>query len=88
MSLKTMICDVRRFFLYNFLKGYVFISLAKRKGECLKCGKCCEGCFALINNACSIWKDKPRICHKDFPIDKFEQLCYGIKDSCGYYWKK
>jgi hypothetical protein len=47
---------LRRFFLYLFRPGYVRASIAKRKGECLRCGACCNltakhGCPSLAFEA-------------------------------------
>ncbi len=39
-----------------------------RMGYCCKCGKCCIGCeFLLKNNLCSVYKNRPNKCVKNFP---------------------
>lgn len=85
-----MVNDIRVAFLYTFAKGYVFRSLANRKGKCLKCGKCCKGCFLYKGNKCISYEDRPRICYKDMPIDKFDLKVYNqyAQGKCGYYWEK
>jgi len=69
-------------------KNYTKKKLAKRKGECKKCGKCCENCKFLNKktNLCKIYDNRPWNCHKDFPLTKLDQKIWGIK-NCGYYFE-
>jgi len=58
--------------------------LAKRKGQCRKCGQCCTGCKYLTQNQlCEVYEKRSKWCHKDFPIDRIDIIAFGIKD-CGY----
>ena len=83
----------RRYMLIASNPDYVKNQLAKRKGKCLKCGKCCEGCEFLDKktNLCKIYKDRPKtckdkswFCFKEFPLDKIDQKIWGVEKTCGY----
>lgn len=56
----------------------------ERKGECIKCGKCClgEGCEHLCNKTCSIFgsSERPAKCLL-FPA--FPPIVFK---GCGYYF--
>ncbi len=69
-------------------ENYVAGKLAKRKGKCLRCGKCCLGCKYLdVRDGkcrCKVYSDRPWFCHKDFPIDKLDLKVFGVEKSCGY----
>lgn len=66
-------------------KDHIKNKLAKRKGECKKCGKCCGDCKFLNKETklCTIHENRPWNCYKDFPLDKLDQKIWGVKD-CGY----
>jgi hypothetical protein len=70
-------------------KNYIKKKLAKRKGECKKCGKCCRGCKYLDTKTklCIIYRKRPFICYKNFPLDKLDQWIWNVKD-CGYRFEK
>lgn len=77
---------LRRIFMLAVDKNYLEKKLAKRKGECLKCGKCCRGCkyLDIKTKLCKIYDDTPWFCHKNFPIDKLDQKVFGVEGKCGY----
>lgn len=65
--------------------------LKKRTGKCLDdCDACCKGCPYLDPNTkkCLAYHDRPRWCHKDFPLDNFDIWSRGLKGICGYKFKK
>ena len=77
----------RKFLFQKFDKNYTKKKLRKRKGKCLKCGKCCEGCFYLNKKThlCKIYKTRPRwMCYKEFPLDKLDQKLWHVEKCCGY----
>jgi len=81
---------IRRGILFLFNRAYFENKLAKRKGKCKKCGKCCEGCMYLDKKTklCKIYNKRPCfVCHKDFPLDKVDLWLWNIKD-CGYRFEK
>jgi len=69
-------------------KNYIKNKLKKRKGRCRKCGQCCKGCIYLDKktNLCRTYKSRPWFCYKDFPLDKFDQKLWNVK-NCGYKFK-
>ncbi|MFA5992576.1 MAG: YkgJ family cysteine cluster protein [Candidatus Pacearchaeota archaeon] len=66
-------------------KNYIQDKINKRKGECKKCGQCCENCKFLdkTTNLCKVYETRPFYCHQEFPLDKTDQKIWKIK-SCGY----
>ena len=85
----------RRLFLNVFRPGYVRASLARRSGECLRCGACCRlvvRCIYFFEEnglpACRLYKLRLPNCSK-FPLD-----CRDLADRdliapdkpCGYSW--
>jgi len=68
-------------------KDYISKKLAKRQGQCLKCGQCCRGCKHLKDNLCLVYENRPFYCHQDFPIDQQDLDAFGIK-NCGYSFEK
>jgi len=67
---------VRRFYLGVFRRRYVRESLARRRGECVRCGACCAlgyRCLSLRDNGqgteCVMHKLRPMNCRL-FPIDE------------------
>lgn len=87
MNLLIAINRLRLFLLYNFFSGYIRKKARERRGICKKCGLCCGNCFLLCpDGTCSTHNDRPRWCHKDFPIDEFDQKVSGVFGKCGYYW--
>ena len=81
----------RRMFLQKLNKNYTKDKLKKRIGKCKRCGKCCESCGHLDKktNLCKIYKRRPTwICYKEFLLDSWDQILWGVKKSCGYKFKK
>ena len=81
---------VRRYFLRKFNKNYVKNKLAKRKGKCKKCGKCCKGCIYLNKKTkrCKIYKHRPKfLCYQEFPLDRRDQKLWRVEKTCGYKFK-
>lgn len=68
-------------------KNYISKKLAKRQGECIKCGQCCKSCKHLQNKLCTTYESRPFYCHQDFPIDELDQKAFSVKD-CGYWFEK
>ena len=91
---------LRRFMLNVFRPGYVRKSIARRTGECARCGVCCHlianKCFALHFHAdgrstCRIYNlyRVPNCC--TFPIDPRDLKDRDLVEPerpCGYYWTK
>jgi hypothetical protein len=76
-------------FMQLFDKDYTKNKLKKRKGKCKKCGECCRGCKFLNKKTklCKVYKKRPHLCYKAFPIDKLDQKIWKVKD-CGYHFTK
>lgn len=79
--------------LGTLAKPYLAYKLSKRKGKCLRCGKCCYSrrkiryCNHMgYGNTCRIWKQDnfPTPC-RYFPLDKLNLKVWDHK--CGYYFK-
>lgn len=87
--------QARRYWLTHFQPDYVQAQLARREGECRRCGKCCTlvfDCPFLKEGGCAIYGRagdclRPKSC-KIFPIDRRDlkdvRLCGG---SCGFGFK-
>ena len=91
---------VRRFFLNLFRRKYVRESLARRSGECKRCGVCCH----LVANKCGalhLYKDGHSTCRlysvyrlpncRTFPIDPQDiedRDLVAPETPCGYFWPK
>lgn len=76
-------------------KDHIKNKLAKRKGECRKCGACCGNCKFLDKTTkttkiklCTIHNNRPWNCYKDFPLDKLDQRIWNVEDICGYEFEK
>lgn len=82
---------LRRFVSTNFRKQEVIASLALRRGECNRCGACCEilfKCPFLKKNddgttTCGIYDDRPNSC-RFFPIEKRD--LEEVRGTCSYYF--
>lgn len=85
MKLLKLPNRIRRKVMQAVDKSYIDKKFAKRKGECLKCGKCCGKCKHLDEGTklCRVYDERPWFCHRDFPIDKMDQKVFGVRD-CGY----
>jgi hypothetical protein len=82
---------LRRFVNVNFRKNEVIEKLALRKGECNRCGACCEILFKCPflkkhgdgTSSCGIYEDRPNQCRL-FPIDKRDLR--EVKGTCSFYF--
>ena len=82
---------VRRFVSANFRKEEVIASLALRRGECNRCGACCEILFKCPflkkhddgTTTCGIYEDRPNQCRL-FPIEKRD--LEEVRGSCSFYF--
>ena len=82
---------IRRFVNTNFRKQETIASLALRRGECNRCGACCElvfKCPFLKKNSdgttlCGIYENRPNSCRL-FPIEQRD--IQELRGSCSYYF--
>jgi hypothetical protein len=82
---------IRRFVNTNFRKQETVRSLALRRGDCNRCGACCEllfKCPFLKKNSdgstlCGIYENRPNSCRL-FPIEKRD--IREVKGTCSYYF--
>ena len=82
---------IRRFVNTNFRKQETIASLALRRGECNRCGACCElvfKCPFLKKNPdgtslCGIYENRPNSCRL-FPIEQRD--IREVKGTCSYYF--
>ena len=82
---------VRRFVQINFRKEEVAADLELRRGECNRCGACCEILFKCPflkkyedgTSTCGIYEDRPNQCRL-FPINKRDLT--EVRGSCSYYF--
>lgn len=91
VTIVQFIGKMRRLYLVTFRRAYVAKQLALRKGECLRCGRCCALCFTCpflkTNQLCLIhglWRS--RVC-VTFPIDERDLNDLGVVGAeCGFYF--
>ena len=82
---------IRRFLNTNFRKQEMVAALALRRGECNRCGACCEllfKCPFLKKNPdgttlCGIYENRPNSCRL-FPIEQRDVR--ELRGSCSYYF--
>ena len=82
---------LRRFVNVNFRKDEVIASLALRRGDCNRCGACCELLFKCPflkkhsdgTTTCGIYEDRPNQCRL-FPISRRD--LDEVRGSCSYYF--
>src|SRR5215813_8141965 len=82
---------IRRFVNTNFRKQETIASLALRRGECNRCGACCElvfKCPFLRKNTdgttlCGIYENRPNSCRL-FPIEQRDSQ--EVRGTCSYYF--
>ncbi len=82
---------IRRFVNTTFRKQDVIQQLALRRGDCNRCGACCElvfKCPFLKKNAdgtsmCGIYENRPNQCRM-FPIEPRD--IQEVKGTCTYYF--
>lgn len=82
---------LRRFVSANFRKEDVVASLSLRRGECNRCGACCEILFKCPflkkhgdgTTTCGIYEDRPNQCRL-FPIEKRD--LEEVRGTCSFYF--
>ncbi|MBC7911011.1 MAG: YkgJ family cysteine cluster protein [Pyrinomonadaceae bacterium] len=82
---------LRRFVSANFRKQEVVAMLSLRRGECNRCGACCEILFKCPflkkhrdgTTTCGIYEDRPNQCRL-FPIEKRD--LEEVRGSCSFYF--
>ena len=82
---------LRRFVTVNFRKDEVVAALALRRGECNRCGACCEILFKCPflkkhgdgTTSCGIYDDRPNQCRL-FPIEKRD--LEEVRGTCSFYF--
>lgn len=82
---------IRRFVNINFHKEEVVAALGLRRGECNRCGACCEILFKCpflkkhedATTTCGIYEDRPSQCRL-FPIEKRD--LEEVRGICSYYF--
>jgi hypothetical protein len=82
---------IRRFVNTNFRKAETVAALSLRRGECNRCGACCElvfKCPFLKKNAdgsstCGIYENRPNSCRL-FPIEPRDIM--EVRGTCSYYF--
>ena len=82
---------LRRFVITNFRKQDTIASLALRRGECNRCGACCELVFKCPflkkqsdgTSLCGIYENRPNSCRL-FPIEQRD--IQEVRGSCSYYF--
>src|SRR5436305_4124199 len=82
---------LRRFVSANFRKQEVIALLALRRGECNRCGACCEILFKCPflkkhrdgTTTCGIYEERPNQCRL-FPIEKRD--LQEVRGSCSFYF--
>jgi hypothetical protein len=82
---------LRRFVSANFRKQDVIASLALRRGDCNRCGACCEILFKCPflkkhrdgTTTCAIYEDRPNQCRL-FPIDRRD--LEEVRGTCSFYF--
>lgn len=82
---------LRRFVNSNFRKEEVVAKLALRRGDCNRCGACCEILFKCPflkkhedgTSTCGIYEDRPNQCRL-FPIDRRD--LEEVRGTCSYYF--
>ncbi len=94
-KLKNFWGTPRRFYLNVFRPGYVRASLARRKGECKRCGACCQLVVKCVHvryvdglPACRIYGMRPPNC-SNYPIDRRDiedRNLVAPNTPCGFWW--
>ena len=82
---------LRRFVNINFRKDEVIASVDLRRGDCNRCGACCEILFKCPflkkqqdgTTTCGIYEDRPNQCRL-FPIDKRD--LEEVRGTCSFYF--
>ena len=82
---------LRRFVSANFRKHEVIDALALRRGECNRCGACCEILFKCPflkkhgdgTTTCGIYEDRPNQCRL-YPIERRD--LDEVRGTCSFYF--
>jgi hypothetical protein len=82
---------LRRFVSINFRKDEVIEKLALRRGDCNRCGACCEILFKCPflkkhddgTSTCGIYADRPNQCRL-FPLEQRDLA--EVRGTCSYYF--
>ena len=82
---------LRRFVFTNFRKQETIAALALRRGDCNRCGACCELLFKCPflkkhsdgTATCGIYENRPNSCRL-FPIERRD--IEEVRGSCSYYF--
>jgi hypothetical protein len=82
---------LRRFVKTNFKKQEIIQGLALRRGDCNRCGACCELLFKCPflkkqsdgSSLCGIYENRPNSCRL-FPTEQRDIA--EVKGSCSYYF--
>ena len=82
---------LRRFVNTNFRKQETVAALSLRRGECNRCGACCELLFKCPflkkhrdgTTTCGIYENRPNSCRL-FPIERRDTE--ELRGSCSYYF--
>jgi hypothetical protein len=92
---KLLAGKVRRCYLGLLRRGYVRASLARRRGECRRCGACCQlgyRCAVLrtheLITACHFHKYRPLNC-RVFPVDERDLADRDLiapDQPCGFHF--
>ncbi|MCF6159294.1 MAG: hypothetical protein E3K32_12180 [wastewater metagenome] len=86
----ALLLQVWRRVYYVFNKREVYASLEQRKGNCLRCGRCCHASFKCQHLAydenglslCEVHDQKPLMCSL-YPYNE-DDFFYHIRSTCGY----
>jgi len=82
---------LRRFVTATFRKEEVIEKLALRRGECNRCGACCEILFKCPflkkhsngTTSCGIYEDRPNQCRL-FPMEQRD--LQEVRGTCSFYF--
>jgi hypothetical protein len=82
---------LRRFVSANFRKQETIAALSLRRGECNRCGACCEILFKCPflkkhtdgSTTCGIYEDRPNQCRL-FPIERRD--LEEVRGTCSFYF--
>ena len=82
---------LRRFVQIRFRRDEVVESLAARRGDCNRCGACCEILFKCPflkkhgdgTTTCGIYEDRPDQCRL-FPIERRDLT--EVRGQCSFYF--
>lgn len=75
---------------YFFNKQEIYHSIKERKGNCLRCGRCCHASLKCQHldydenglSLCKVYEKKPHMCSL-YPYNK-NDFFFHLRDTCGY----